>query len=161
MAFWTPTRTRGAVSDIAALRAQFEALFQRFGAPPSDARFEPGQLGPIAGEWTHGAHAVPAPVVLYFHGGGYIAGSPQSHRGLIAKLAAAGEADIFAVRYRLAPDCVFPAAVRDGIDAYRGLMASGIAPSGVILAGDGSGGGLAFSVALAVRNAGLEMPAGL
>jgi acetyl esterase/lipase len=61
----------------------------------------------------------------------------------------------------LAPDCFFPAAVRDGIDAYRALLARGVAASSVILAGDEAGGGLAFSVALAVRNAGLEMPGGL
>ncbi len=51
--------------------------------------------------------------------------------------------------------------MRDGIDAYRGLLASGVEPSGVILAGDGSGGGLAFAVGLAIRNAGLAMPAGI
>jgi monoterpene epsilon-lactone hydrolase len=63
--------------------------------------------------------------------------------------------------YRLAPECVYPSAVRDGIDAYRGLLAKGILPSGLVLAGDGSGGGLAFAVALAVRNAGLPMPAAI
>lgn len=166
MALWTPSR-KGGVIDVADLKAQLEALFLRFGSPSSDMRFEAGQFGPIGGEWTRGPRTPLAPqggpgrVVLYFHGGGFIAGSPQTHRGLIAKLAEAGEADIFAARYRLAPDCVFPAAVRDGIDAYRGLIASGVSPSAVILAGDGSGGGLAFSVALAVRNAGLQMPAGL
>jgi acetyl esterase/lipase len=65
----------------------------------------------------------------------------------------------FTVRYRLAPASIYPAAVRDGIDAYRGLMASGVLPSGIVLAGDGAGGGLAFAVALAVRNAGLPLPA--
>lgn len=164
MAFWTPSRKAGAVSDIAELRAHFDALFQGCGAPPGappGAPFEDGKLGPISGEWTRGASAVPAPTVLYFHGGGYVAGSPQSHRGLIGRLAAAAQADIFAVRYRLAPESTFPAAVRDGIDAYRGLIASGVRPAHVILSGDGAGGGLAFSVALAVRNAGLPMPAGI
>jgi acetyl esterase/lipase len=161
MAFWIPPRENAAVSEIEVLRAHFDALFQDFGAPPPETRFETGQLGPIPGEWTRGAITRPAPAVLYFHGGGYVAGSPQSHRGLIARLAASAEADIFAPRYRLAPESVFPAAVRDGIDAYRGLLAAGIAPRNVILAGDGSGGGLAFSVTLAVRNAGLPMPAGL
>jgi acetyl esterase/lipase len=67
----------------------------------------------------------------------------------------------FSVKYRLAPECFFPAAVRDGIDAYRALLAKGVAASSVILAGDEAGGGLAFAVALAVRNAGLEMPGGV
>ena len=163
MALWTQATRKapGGVSDVADLKAYFEALFLRFGTPSPEHRFEPGQLGPIPGEWTRPPRAVPGRTLLYFHGGGFLAGSPESHRALIGRLAEIGEAEAFAVRYRLAPDCVFPAAVRDGIDAYRGLIASGVSPSGVILAGDGSGGGLAFSVGLAIRNAGLAMPAGI
>jgi acetyl esterase/lipase len=163
MAIWTPVprKAPGGVSDVAELKAHFEALFQRFGAPSSEHRFEPAQIGPIPGEWTRTPRAVPGRTLLYFHGGGFLAGSPETHRALIGRLAEAGDADAFAPRYRLAPDCVFPAAVRDGIDSYRGLLASGISPANLILAGDGSGGGLAFSVGLAVRNAGLPMPAGV
>jgi epsilon-lactone hydrolase len=161
MALWTRSQGGAAVNDIDQLRAHFTTLFARFGAPPAELEFTPGQLGPIPGEWTHPAKAAPGRVLLYFHGGGYIAGSPETHRTLIGRLAQAGDAAAFAVRYRLAPECIYPGAVRDGIDAYRGLLASGIAPSGVILAGDGSGGGLAFAVLLAIRNAGLPLPAGI
>jgi acetyl esterase/lipase len=161
MALWTRSQSGAVVSEIDQLRAHFTALFDRFGTPSAELEFTPGQLGPISGEWTRHAKAAPGRVLLYFHGGGYIAGSPESHRTLIGRLAEAGEAAAFAVRYRLAPECIYPAAVRDGIDAYRGLLASGIRPSGVILAGDGSGGGLAFAVLLAIRNAGLPMPAGI
>jgi epsilon-lactone hydrolase len=162
MALWS--RNSGgatSVSDIDRLRAHFAALFARFGEPSPELAFTPGQLGPIPGEWTRHAGAAPGRVILYFHGGGYIAGSPQSHRTLIGRLAQAAEAAAFAVRYRLAPDCVYPAAVRDGIDAYRGLIASGVPASGIVLAGDGAGGGLAFAVTLAIRNAGLALPAGI
>jgi acetyl esterase/lipase len=161
MALWTRNSASAPVSEIEQLRSHFATLFARFGEPSPDLEFSAGQLGPIPGEWTRHARAAPSRVLLYFHGGGYIAGSPQSHRALIGRLAEAGEASAFAVQYRLAPESVYPAAVRDGIDAYRGLLASGIHPSGVILAGDGSGGGLAFAVCLAIRNAGLPMPAGI
>ena len=163
MALWSrnTTSVSAGISDIDQLRAHFAALFARFGEPPPGLEFTPGQLGPISGEWTRHARAAPGRAVLYFHGGGYIAGSPESHRPLIGRLAEAAEAPVFAVRYRLAPECVYPAAVRDGIDAYRGLLASGFSASGVALAGDGAGGGLAFAVALAIRNAGLPMPAGI
>lgn len=160
MALWTRPPS-SLPSDIEQLRAHFAALFARFGDPPPGLEFTPGQLGPIPGEWTRHAKSQPGRVVLYFHGGGYVAGSPQSHRALIGRLAEAGEAEVFAVRYRLAPECIYPAAVRDGIDAYRGLLATGQDPSSIIVAGDGSGGGLAFAVTLAIRNAGLPMPAGL
>ena len=67
----------------------------------------------------------------------------------------------FPVAYRLAPEFAFPAAVRDGIDAYRQLLQRGVKPTSLVLAGDGSGGGLAFAVTLAVRNANLPVPAGI
>ena len=160
MALWTPAR-KGGMSDIEELRTQFAQLFTRFGSAPSEMSFEAAQLGPVAGEWERPARAHPGRMILYFHGGGFIAGSPQRHRGLAGRLAQAGEADLFSVEYRLAPEYFFPAPVRDGIDAYRALLAQGADPRQIVLAGDGSGGGLAFAVALAIRNAGLAMPAAI
>ncbi len=145
-------------TDIAELRGQYSHLFESYGAAPKDVTFEPGQVGPIKGEWAR--PAAPAKrTILYFHGGGYIAGSPQTHRPLIGRLCQAADAEVFTPLCRLAPEFAFPAAVRDGIDAYRHLLAKGTDPKSVVIAGDGSGGGLAFSILLAVRNAGLAMPA--
>jgi acetyl esterase/lipase len=160
MALWTAARKSG-MSDIEELRAQFAQLFARFGPPPSDMRFEAAQIGPVAGEWQRPARVHPGRIILYFHGGGFVAGSPETHRGLAGRLAGVGEADLFSVGYRLAPEYFFPAPVRDGIDAYRALLAQGADPHQLVLAGDGSGGGLAFAVALAIRNAGLAMPAAI
>lgn len=147
-------------TDIAELRRQYAYLSDRFGAVPRDAVFEPVSLGPVKGEWVRTKNASPQSLILYFHGGGYIAGSPETHRALIAKLAHASEATVFSLAYRLAPEFAFPAAVRDGIDAYRQLLARGVPPGAIVFAGNGSGGGLAFAVMVAVRNAGLAMPAG-
>jgi acetyl esterase/lipase len=144
------------VEDV---RARYAALFARFGAAPAAMDFTPGQLGPIPGEWV-GAGTRDR-LMLYFHGGGFVAGSPETHRPLIGKLAEASGVGAFSVRYRLAPECFFPAAVRDGIDAYRALIGQGVPASQTVLAGDEAGGGLAFAVALAVRNAGLDMPGGI
>lgn len=146
-------------ADAAELRRQYAYLFERFGAPPRDAVFEPVQIGPVKGEWVRVGASAPSRLIVYFHGGGYVAGSPESHRPLVARLAQAAEARAFSVDYRLAPEFAFPAAVRDGIDAYRQLLQKGVPPKSIALAGDGSGGGLAFAVALAIRNAGLPMPA--
>lgn len=116
-----------------------------------ETRAERGASGPTQ----------PDRVLLYFHGGGFVAGSPESHRGLVARLVEASGVSAFVARYRLAPENPFPAAVRDGLDAYRALIAKGIPASSILLAGDEAGGGLAFSVALAARNAGLERPGGV
>jgi acetyl esterase/lipase len=142
------------------LRQRYRAMFEAYGTPPSDAMFEPAQIGPLKGEWVRFAHSSPNRLIIYFHGGGYVAGSPKTHRALIARLAFASESTVFALDYRLAPEFAFPAAVRDGIDVYRHITAKGVSPSAIVLAGDGSGGGLAFAVLTAVRNAKLAMPAG-
>jgi len=147
-------------TDIAELRRQYAYLSDRFGAVPRDAVFELVSLGPVKGEWVRTKNASPQSLILYFHGGGYIAGSPETHRALVAKLAHASEATVFSLAYRLAPEFAFPAAVRDGIDAYRQLLARGVPAGAIVFAGNGSGGGLAFAVMVAVRNAGLAMPAG-
>ena len=148
-----------ASTDIAELRRQYTYLSDRFGAVPRDAVFEPAALGPVKGEWVRTETSSTRRLILYFHGGGYIAGSPETHRALVAKLAHAAEASAFSAAYRLAPEYAFPAAVRDGIDAYRQLLERGVSPQSIVLGGNGAGGGLAFSVLLAIRNAGLAMPA--
>jgi acetyl esterase/lipase len=154
-------RRVGAKTAIADVRAQYERLSDRFGQIPADAVFETAQLGPVKGEWARVEVSNPARLILYFPGGGYIAGSPESHRPLIARLCEASEAAAFAINYRKAPEFAFPAGLRDGIDAYRHLIARGVPASSIVLAGDGAGGGLAFSCALAIRNAGLPMPAAI
>jgi acetyl esterase/lipase len=161
LAFWqSPGASSRTATDIESVRARYNASFARFGAPNATA-VVPGSLGPVAGEWHRCGDDAPNRVLLYFHGGGFVAGSPETHRGLVAKLVEASTVPAFVPRYRLAPENPFPAAVRDGLDAYRALIARGIPAASILLAGDEAGGGLAFSVALAARNAGLERPGGV
>jgi len=153
-------RTVGIEADIEELRRQFTYLSDRFGSIPSEASFKPAQLGPVKGEWVDVERGTSQRMILYFHGGGYIAGSPETHRPLIARLCQASSARAFSLAYRLAPEFAFPAGLRDCIDAYRVLIQRGTPPSSIVLAGDDAGGGLAFACLLAIRNAGLPMPAG-
>lgn len=162
MAFWPQGLIRSkSPTGIDAVRQAYAARFARLEPPPAGMAFTPGQLGPLPGEWAHGAEGNAGPtggMILYFHGGGFVAGSPETHRALAGALARASGLTCFSLRYRLAPECPFPAAVRDGVDAYRALLAGGRAPSSIVLAGDEAGGGLAFAVGLAIRNGGLAMP---
>ena len=96
---------------------------------------------------------------LYFHGGGYAIGSPVSHRHLVAALAAASNTRAVAPDYRLAPEHPFPAAVDDALACYRGLLDAGTAPASMVLGGDSAGGGLTVAALLAIRDAGLPLPA--
>ncbi|MEX1153342.1 alpha/beta hydrolase [Parvibaculum sp.] len=116
-------------------------------------------LDGLNAEWARANDSDDAPVVLYFHGGGYVLGSPVSHRHLTARLALAARARVLSVDYRLAPEHPFPAAVDDGLKAYRWLLDAGHAPGTIALAGDSAGGGLAVAVLIAARRDGLPMPA--
>jgi len=99
------------------------------------------------------------PTVLYFHGGGYVAGSARTGTHLAAELARRAGGRALSVDYRLAPEHPYPAAVEDGLAAYAGLLDSGVSPSQVLVAGDSAGGGLAVATLLAARDQGLPQPA--
>ncbi len=96
--------------------------------------------------------------ILYLHGGGYCVGSWQSHRGPITHLAVAANAQVYAPNYRLAPEHPYPAALEDALAAYRWLLATGLSPSRIALAGDSAGGGLALATAIAIRDSDLPSP---
>jgi phosphinothricin tripeptide acetyl hydrolase len=116
---------------------------------------------PIApAEWLRPPAAVAGRVVLYLHGGGYVIGSPRSHRHLAAAIASAGAANALLLDYRLAPEHPFPAAVDDAVAAYRWLLDQGTAPRHIVIAGDSAGGGLTVATLLALRDAAAPLPAG-
>ncbi|HEY9314226.1 alpha/beta hydrolase [Williamsia sp.] len=80
--------------------------------------------------------------ILYLHGGGYVTGSPRSHRGLTTSLAAAAGAELYVLEYRLAPEHPCPAAVDDAVAAFLELVTRGYDPESIAIAGDSAGGGL-------------------
>jgi epsilon-lactone hydrolase len=117
---------------------------------------------PLRGEWiepTAQSHAAHTRCILYFHGGAYIAMSARTHRSITSRLAAHGEARLFALDYRLAPEHPFPAALEDARAAWHALIETGIAPSRIVVAGDSAGGGLALALLVALRDEGETLPA--
>ncbi|HEY4265419.1 MAG TPA: alpha/beta hydrolase [Micropepsaceae bacterium] len=143
------------------LRRRYAALAQAFGPTPADVVAERAHLGQVKGEWVRIAQTDPQRLLLYFHGGGYVSGSPESHRALVGKLCRVAGAAALSLDYRLGPEFPFPAGLRDAVDAYRFLISKAYPPESVVLAGDGAGGGLAVATMMAIRNGGLPMPAGL
>ena len=99
-------------------------------------------------------------VIAYFHGGGYVVSSPQTHRDIAAHLAKATGARVLNVGYRLAPEHLFPAALEDAEAVYRSLLEDGCNPGRIVLAGDSAGGGLAAALLVKLRDEGAELPAG-
>ena len=115
------------------------------------------------GEWVYAPNASDNSLtVLYLHGGGFLACSPETHRPLVGALATRLHARAFVPVYRLAPEHPFPAALDDALAAYRYLIIDvGVDPSKVILAGDSAGGGLALSTAMSLGAHGLPQPAAI
>lgn len=118
-------------------------------------------LGGVPMEWVENVNSGVQGYMLYLHGGAYVIGSPQSHRNLTAHLAKHCSLRVAALDYRLAPEHAFPAAVDDALAAYRGMLDMGIEAQDIVIAGDSAGGGLTLACALAIREAGLELPAAL
>ena len=102
----------------------------------------------------------PSVIVLYLHGGGYLFGSPKTHRQVLIAMAKAFRAPAYGLDYRLAPEHPFPAAVEDAAKAYQWLLARH-PEAGIVLAGDSAGAGLAIATAVGVRDAGLKLPAAI
>ena len=150
-----------ATTDVARVRATLGRARRRALRLPAGWTARAASVGGVAGEWIEpAAGPAPARAVLYLHGGGYFFMAPQNYRPITGMLARLGPARVFAPAYRLAPEHRFPAAVEDALAAYRGLVAAGIAPGRLVVAGDSAGGGLALALLVALRDAGDILPAG-
>jgi acetyl esterase len=107
--------------------------------------------------------AGPFPVVVYFHGGGWVIADKQVYDGGARGLAKEAGAVVISVDYRRAPEAKFPAAWDDALAAYKWALANAASvkgdPKRVALAGESAGGNLALATAIAARDAGLQQPA--
>ena len=130
---------------------------------PDDPRYEDEDAVFLPAEWIVPTGADPDVRLVYLHGGGYVAGSPRTHRGMVSRIAKAARCVALVPDYRLAPEHPFPAALEDAQLALRYALdhgPDGIAPSTrVVLAGDSAGGGLALATVIAARDAGERLPA--
>ena len=105
------------------------------------------------------------PGLVWFHGGGWVWSSVDTHDRLVRELAAAGGVATVSVDYALSPEAKFPQALLECVDVVRGLAeeaeAWGIDAGRLLLGGDSAGGALAFGTALALRDGGGPDLAGL
>jgi len=124
-----------------------------------DVKCEAVSAGGVPAEWIVPPGAAGDRVILYLHGGGYVMGSINTHRAMIARIARASEAKALALNYRMAPEDPFPTAVDDATAAYRWLLAQGYKPGKIVISGDSAGGGLTLATLLALRDAGTPLPA--
>lgn len=146
------------------MREGYERFLTTHFPAPADLSVENAELGGVEGLRVTAPGAAPADqrrTVLHFHGGGYMLGSAKGSVEYAGRLAKAVSGDCITVDYRLAPENPYPAALDDAVDAYRGLVNSGVDPSRILLSGESSGAGLALALALTLKMAGDTQPAGI
>ena len=121
-------------------------------------RVAPGPAGdiPVRVYVPVGAEAGPRPVLVYFHGGGWVIGSIETHDAAVRSLAARSGVTVVSVDYRLAPEHPFPAPLDDCVAAVEWVVASAselsIDPGRLAVGGDSAGGNLAAVVATRLRD---------
>jgi acetyl esterase/lipase len=125
---------------------------------PADIRITEAVLGGVTGEWVEPPIGSTDRILLYVHGGGYIACSARTHRPFTSAFAQQGFR-VFVPNYRLAPEHPFPAGLMDVIAVYRALHANADDGSRIVIAGDSAGGGLVLATMLVLRDDNDMLPA--
>ena len=148
----TPADARASFALLAAVAGPADAPV------PTEDRTVPGPAGEIPVRVYRPPADEPLPVVVYFHGGGWVIGDIATHDTTCQRLAAGVPAVVVSVDYRLAPEHCFPAAV-DDCDAATAWVSAHAAELGgdatrLAVAGDSAGGNLAAVVALRARDSG-------
>ena len=147
------------VSDPVKLR-EAAARMDALGSPPPEVRIEPVTAGTVPASWVTVKGGRRNGVVLYLHGGAFIAETPTFHGALLGRLCREGRCRGLMPSYRLAPEHRYPAALDDCMAAYRWLLAEGHEAKDIVVAGDSAGGNLTLALLLRLRDEGLPLPAG-
>lgn len=121
----------------------------------------PFAVGEGSAWWVQPPGGGSGAVILYLHGGGFVAESRAIHEPFLAALCREAGGRGLMVDYRLAPEHPFPAAIEDCFAAWEFLLTSGVDPGRIVIAGDSAGGNLAVNTALRARDDGLPQPAAL
>lgn len=155
---WIGTRPMRGTTPIPKIRAFVENGTRRMRAPRA-ATVIPVRTAEVAGRWVNAPGVAPDRVILFLHGGGFVMGWNNQYFGMLHYLSQVTGSRVFSVDYRLAPEHPFPAALHDCLAAYRWLLAQGIAPEQIVLAGDSAGANLTLTTMLLLRDEGLPLPA--
>ncbi len=141
--------------------AQYRKLLEKSALvfkPDKSVDIRPIHIKTIAAEWLVPETLNNNRIILYVHGGGYIAGSILSHRDLASRIAKAANAKVLIFNYRLAPENPFPKGLSDVITVYNWLFDTFHDTHNICLAGDSAGAGLSLSLLSGLAAEGRPLP---
>ena len=126
-----------------------------FSSIPNGCLVNKKTIAGVSCEWITPEHHT-GDVIIYFHGGAFMAGHCDSHRDMACRLAEACKAELVLVDYRLAPEHTFPAAHDDAFCVYTAVANQLDEKQKIIIAGDSSGGNLVIATAVKARDEGIK-----
>lgn len=147
--------------DVQLLRPLMKQMEARSSKLPQDISVEYLNLGTVPAERLSAPGGRDDAAFLYIHGGGFVAGSPLTHRPLTWRLAKEIGVSVYAIDYRLAPEHCYPAGLDDCVTAYKALLEKGISAKSILVGGDSAGGNLTLALTLRLKAEGLPLPAAL
>ncbi|GAB3431785.1 alpha/beta hydrolase [Flindersiella endophytica] len=130
-------------------------------AEPAEVTYEEVDAAGLPAIWANPVGCDTGRVLVYFHGGGFVSGSKETHRKLAAHLAKAAGCRALIPDYRLAPVHTFPAQLDDARAVSEWLLQEGFQAESIALAGDSAGGNIATATALAARRDGRPLPSAI
>ena len=157
---WSARMAEEPPLPLAAVRSLFEE-WEKATAEPEGVTYRNEMVGGVEGLWAHPHGADATRVILYAHGGGFIAGSASSHRKLAGHVAKALGITALVLDYRRAPEDPFPAQIEDFTAAYKELVSRGISPKNIFTGGDSAGGSIAVSTVFRLREEKVPIPGGV
>lgn len=157
----TERRMLARARDPAPLRRRFERQARLLPAPRGARRETVSVAGRPALRVTGAGTGAKdgAGLLLHFHGGAYVFGSPRTHWKMLARLSAATGCPALLPDYRLAPEHPFPAAFTDALAIWEEICTR-FDPGRVVIGGDSAGGGLALALLAEILRRDLPRPAG-
>jgi epsilon-lactone hydrolase len=145
-------------TSIDGFRERCEKGANRFAKVPADVSVEEVSIDGMKAEWLVPEKADRGKTILYVHGGGYVSGSCNDHRSIVASFAKRTGIAFLIYEYGLAPEHPFPAAIDDSVKAYQWLLSSGYLPENIVIAGESAGGGLCLALLLALKERDIAKP---
>ncbi|TFG21434.1 MAG: alpha/beta hydrolase [Promethearchaeota archaeon] len=128
---------------------------------PADIEYRRELIGTIPVEWIKAKNTLELPLILFFHGGGYIFGGLEASWQLPSQLSKIANINILSVNYRHGPEYPYPAALDDAIAVYDYLLhEKALDPNKIVVSGASAGGGLALALLLRLRDEKKLLPVG-